>query len=666
MSDAFDPIRRTIARALHPAHFFVAAPATLEWRHTEGMEIPWEIFRGQLLDGSQTRARRAFETWDVLWAAGDGGAAQLLLSLLFDVEVGQLHVTRSLHCYGWEGYHAGDNVYLSREVRKWVRELVGTIELASYPDTDALCAELQGYLVQALVGVSRLPLTSVEAPLPAFSLGQVAYFARLAPGQTATSPMRSYQDLLAQSLHDGLGRSEQARHLEFFLRSIAAEELDAAVDDYAERWRALGLGPDELPVLLRTVFDEVALSPYTGFVDNALRFVDHLVSRGHLTTAAQVDFLGYLLRHLGRHLTAYDLVTFHHRGANYPDALLLDAVLKAYLTLTEAHPGLFAPDGEDTKTARLRRRALRQGWLLRRSYEGLPVPDAPTSPGENARVLPPPHQRVPDEQIYNPARRTRCLFAGDPLTTHLGDHGRDLLRQSVGDLRYPDELRELGMALFLDRPLGIGKAPGEPDRTPLLSYEAFSRSVAERRLRSLNEVTRGIVEGADWDGFLRTLAELPVEGVGLGPAAQSSRPGAVSIEDARKVADDVRFLRTTRRSLEDLLLRFDFASLAGQVSLDCIAADRPLLLIRDTAVAAEEALLAVHDARGRRRLELQVDWQPGYERHSEGEYPVAGLRVLRAWERTGVEGELREVDVRDRELRVLPRRPPDGSRFEPR
>ena len=65
-----------------------------------------------------------------------------------------------------------------------------------------------------------------------------------------------------------------------------------------------------------------------------------------------MDFLGWLLRQLGRHLTAYDLVVFHHRGANYPDALVLDAVLKAYLIRIERRPELFLDDTRDDETAR--------------------------------------------------------------------------------------------------------------------------------------------------------------------------------------------------------------------------------------------------------------------------------------------------------------------------
>src|SRR5262249_10169224 len=159
-----------------------------------------------------------------------------------------------------------------------------------------------------------------------------------------------------------------------------------------------------------------------------------LVAGGALVLEEQVDFLGYTVRQIARHLTAYDLHTFHHRGANYPDALLLDAVLKEYFGLIEARPQLFltSPGPGDPRRP-WRRRALRQGWLLRRFYEGLPVPDAPTSPGENARVLPPPHSRVPEEQILHPGRRQRRLYADEPLDRHLGRRARTVLGQSIED-----------------------------------------------------------------------------------------------------------------------------------------------------------------------------------------------------------------------------------------
>src|SRR5207248_9009402 len=145
-------------------------------------------------------------------------------------------------------------------------------------------------------------------------------------------------------------------------------------------------------------FNAVALSPHTDFADQALTWLRGLTDRGVFTAAERVDFLAHLLRQLGRHLSAYDLITFHHRGSNYPDALLLDAVWREFVRAVERRPELLT----DGPSARPRRRALRMGWLLQGVYAGHPVPDAPTSPGENLRVLPAPFGRVPEEQLHSP------------------------------------------------------------------------------------------------------------------------------------------------------------------------------------------------------------------------------------------------------------------------
>ena len=83
---------------------------------------------------------------------------------------------------------------------------------------------------------------------------------------------------------------------------------------------------------------------------------------------------------------------------------------------------------------------------------------------------------MPEEQIIEAARRPRRLYDRDPLTNHVGPNAVAVLRQSIEDLRRPDELRELGIALFLDRPLSSAKKPGEPDATPLAASVAFSRA----------------------------------------------------------------------------------------------------------------------------------------------------------------------------------------------
>jgi hypothetical protein len=602
-------VRPLIAELTHPAHFFVGRIIGLEWEHAPSEEVFWEIFQGQLLDGTQTRQRQIFESWNLFQLDRTGRSGVPLLSVKVDPASAVIHIVRGIHCYAWEGYHAGDNVYLSRETTRWVRELVRTIALARFSHVDDLRTAIRKALFQAIVGVSRLPLTSLQAPLPAFTLGELAYYYQ--PRRSADAPLRSNSDLLDRALTIDLSWLEQTKLLETVLRATPFGDLENTADLFSARWIALEQSRAQLLALFRSLFDEVSLSPFTDFVDKTLLFLDVLLGRDHISAAELVDFLSYLLRQLGRHLTAYDLVTFHHFGANYPDALLLDAVLKRYLALIEAFPNLFtsSPDAPEEKQVRRRRRALRQGWLLRRRYEGHPVPDAPTSPGENARVLPPPHQRVPQEQILNPLKRTRRLYEDDPLPKYLGDQGRDILRQSIDDLSHPQEQLELGMALLVDRPLGAFQSPGEPDQSLLLSYEAFSWTIAQRRLEELERCLDNLIEPGAFDECRRNLRERSgLTGVALEPRTYAVGPEPVSLDDALKVADDFLLLRSTRRSVQEFLALFDVTSLADRSSSDFLQPDGRVLIVRS---AAKAGTLFIYDDKLRKRLEVQIELGDG-------------------------------------------------------
>jgi hypothetical protein len=654
-------LRTVITDVLRPANFFVRTSASLTWEHRTSADEAWEIFQGCLLDGAQTRLRQSFETWNVYRDEPAGRAAEPFLSIKLDTAGERLHVVRALEVYAWEGYHAGGNVYLSRETRKWVRELVGSIPLARFENLDTFRDELIGLLFHAVVGTSRLPLTSLEAPLPDFSLGTLAYAyrARSPDGVEPAGPRRSFQDLLTHALSAELAWVEKAKLLEVVLRTVSRDEVPQAAELFLTGWQRLGHTEDELSGLFRTLFNEVALSPYTHFVDNFLAFLRVLVGRGRLALEAWADLLGYLLRQLCRHLTAYDLLTFHHRGANYPDALLLDAVLQEYQGILDGHPALFLAAAGDAaqlqNCKRLRRRAFRQAWLLRRHYEGLPVPDLPTSPGENARVLPPPFARVPEEQIQVPAKRTRRLFAETSLPAADGPLGV-LLRQTVADLEHPAEVQELGLALFLDRPLGVFKARAEPDQTLLFSYEAFSATVAERRLQELCEL--GLLPARPhFEACRRHLTALAKsQGLALGPGQGTLRPGVVSLQDARQVADDFVLLRTTRRSVTDFLDQFDFAPLAGHIALDYLDPRQRVLIVGDAAgPGGPVGVLTIYDSAMRRRLELQVDPARGYERRAGREYPAAGLRVRRTWELGGAVVGWTPNDLQEENRMVQPR-----------
>jgi hypothetical protein len=659
---SLDKIRQVIAQAIEPAHFFVRQPLILEWQHQPSEQIAWEIHQGRLVDPAHTRLGQRFESWNVYCSEPGNRSAEPILSVKLEIGGRQLHVTRAIYCYAWEGYDAGDNVILSRETCKWVCELVGTIPLDCFTEAEDLRDEIVCLLFQAVIGCSRLPLQSVEAPLPAFSLGILSYIYRCAPDvqPARPGPMQSFRDLIDGGLRDDLAWMEKAKLLETLLRSTAAEDLCAAAQLFASRWRALAHSAKELIALCRTLVNEVALSPYTDFIDKLLFFLTALESGGHVSAELHVDFLGAMLRQNARHLTAYDLITFHHRGANYPDALVLDTVLKAYLARMESCPELFmaasADEASHRKRKRIRRRALRQAWLLRRMYEGLPVPDAPTSPGENSRVLPVPFKRVPEEQIIETGKRPKRLFEREPLVFP-GERSREIMQQCIADLQDCRELQELGMATFLDRPFSLGKAVMEPDRTLLLSYETFSPSVAGHRLKYFaNEATFRLSEEAcaTYRDNLRT--SLPLNGIPILPSRKAQRPGAVALQDAARVAEDFIVIRTTRQAVQAFLAQFDFTALAERFSLDYLAVPQRVLIVSAAATRnSPEGILDVHDANLQRRLELRIDPAQGYRSRAGLEYPVAGLHVLRVWEASRP-GDGPQEQVLDREqVRILPR-----------
>lgn len=449
--------QRGARRVMDPMRFVVFPPLELDFRDDAAETLVWEIFQGRLLDASATRERRTFESWSVFIV----GANEALISLKFDPATDEWHVTRAILSYAHEAYEEGSAI-LTRETQKWVRELVGTT-------TDT--SNLSKLVFQAVVGTSRLPLMSLEAPLPQFALGQLGY-----------EPMEGRDD----------------KYVELLLRSSGPLPGDVSIEQ------------------LRRIYLGVSLSPYTHFVK---RTIELLRAK---SPAERVEFLGWLLRLQWRHLNAYDLHIFHHRGANYPDALLVDEVLREYVGLATDHPELFA--------GRLPRRALRLGWLLRTLYAGHLVPEQPTSPGENLRVLPEPFARVPDEQIFNPYRRPRTLF-DRPLDAP------PILSAVIGELADPLELRELGAALLLDRPFG--------ETGPLVSYVARSRKLIARHLATLIERGVGLPPGLQ-----PVLLDLP--GVELRRVGRPIQPGVISLDDAFQSADDFVVERTTASTLAEL------------------------------------------------------------------------------------------------------------------
>jgi hypothetical protein len=615
------------------------------------------------LDRRQTRLEKAFSSWNVLIEQTPLAGEELLLSVKVDVTTRTVYVTRNLLVHAWEAYEAG-NVIRSRETRRWVPELVAAIDLTLTSDPDTLQRQVEQGLFLAVIGTSRLPITSVESPLPAYALGHLGYFPFGA--KAGPAPVTDPMDLLRHGLAADFSSLQQAKLLECVLRAAGKDEVATLAAHLQAGWTRTGRPVEALPSLFRTLFNHVALSPYTGFADNLAALPGHLAAPDYLGPAAVIDLYSYFLRHLARHLTAFDLVTFHHLGANYPDALLLDTLLKTYVEMMSLHPALFldypGDEGPLGSAKQLRRRALRQAWLLRTKYEGHPVPDTPTSPGENLRVLPEPYARVPDEQIQQSGRRRKRLFPGEPSDQLLTEPAKKVLRQSIEDLDRPAELRELGMAVYLDRPLGVFKPVGALDKTPLISYESFSRNMAFSRLDDL--VRWGVLPADGWLQALKeNLRQASPRGIPVGELPlHEGRGNVVALEDARRSCGDFVFLRTTRSSLQGLLSQYDLTPLRDHAleTGEWLTAARDVLLIRSPRSrigVAPVPLLTAFDADMQPRIEFglgQNDQGPVAYRESGGvEYLEHGLCVLRVWDLEN--GRRQQRDLQDKDLLLLPK-----------
>ncbi len=597
--------------SMRPGNFFVAPELRLTWVVARGETIPWEIFRGRLVDASQTRLQKTFLSWHVIQENDTHPATEPTISVKLDVHEKQIHVTRGLLAYVWEGYDAGGGVIESRETVKWTRELVGTIRLEEFADLGSVRDELICLIWHAIVGTSRLPLTSVEAPLPAFTFGQLHY---LYHAEADKQPCASWEHWLMRGINAPCAWPETVKLVEFVLRRPATAPL-AQLDDLL--CGARPLDAQWKRSLMASLFNNVSLSPHTHFLEAAL---------------AHFSGLTGLLRKVCQHLTAYDLVTFHHRGANYPDALLLDAALRRYIQEVDGWGSTSCADDID---GRWLRRPLRQACLLRWHYQGHLVPDTPTSPGENARVLPESHPRVPEEQMAQTMRRRRQLFSDEPLAALLSPPALSVLAKSIADLEHLDERVETGLGLFIDRPLGYAKQVGEPDLTPILAHEAFSPSIARRRWGELKKLCAELAIQIDADK-LDALFESGVWPSGLPHAelAECPRPVA-ALADVRKVADDFVILRTKPVGLAQMLGHFDLMpALREHDRIDFGNDSQTPRLCVQAYDDARQPVLALFDEQLRRRVELRIDAAQGYMTRGGVELPRAGLRVVSVWEET--------------------------------
>ncbi len=626
-----ETVRRAVQRSLAASHFFVPPGVQLRVEHVADEQRPWEIYRGHLLDRNLARQHDRFVAWHL---HADEHTAPLI-SVRWQPSARLMHVTRNILTHSFEAYEDTPGVILSRPTQKWGEELVGTIDTGTSPP-DALQSEIETLLFLAVIGTSRLPITSLESPLPDYTLGQLAYLPAIVE---SNEPCHDPLEFLKLAISPAPPLLQQAKALETALRAIDLGKLDQLAATLQAAAEMPGRGQAWAVRLLRTTFNGAALSPYTQFADALIGLVERLGGADWFGPEATLATIGYMLRHLARHLTAFDLTLFHSFGANYPDALFLDALLKAYLRLVEQHP-----DSIERPRAVLLRRALRHAVLSRRQYEGHRVPDAPTSMGENARVLPAPFVRVPEEQIFEANRRRRTLFADEPTDTLLGPAARRAFEASLADVQQPGEMRELGLGMFLDRPLGVLLEGGAVDRTPLLSYEAFSRFVVRRRLAALKSA--GWIDAAYHDQLCARLNDLPPTGLPVAELNATERPGVVSLADAGKVAADFVLLRTTRGSLDALLAYYDLEPLhenAPEV-FAWLTADSDVLFApyRPEPASAAVTLRAYAAS----ELRLEIGFPPiasaSYRQQSGVEVP-AKLQVLRV--RRSADGPLE--DVRD-------------------
>ena len=219
------------------------------------------------------------------------------------------------------------------------------------------------------------------------------------------------------------------------------------------------------------------------------------------------------------------------------------------------------------------------------------------------------------------------------------------------------ELRELGTALYLDRPLGAFKAPGEPDQTILLSYIAFSRSIARQQLDLLGKDPELLLPD-ELAGFRHTLETLAVSGVSVADVPVTPRPGVATLADAAGTAKDFIFVRTISLRAHVFFISFKFEPLFERLGLKEGCVTQCLILGRPDHETGEIVVTIWQTGTLHKRMELSMDPRDGYvfkrDILGEGvERPRKGLRVRRIWEEEG--GEWRERDLTGEQLFARPR-----------
>jgi hypothetical protein len=189
----------------------------------------------------------AFESWCVFEHTIQADDEAPLLAIRYDKAAGEIHVTRSIRCRAWATEAQGQTIVASESIRR-IRELVGTIRLAENLTESEITSEIAALLFHAVVGTSRLPLTSLEAPLPAYTFGQVAYCFQ---SMDASASDQSIDTWTTRRLRDRVPRAITSRLLEFSIRATSASEIPNLAAAWGQRWSQSGRSGAELAELLR-------------------------------------------------------------------------------------------------------------------------------------------------------------------------------------------------------------------------------------------------------------------------------------------------------------------------------------------------------------------------------------------------------------------------------
>ena len=234
---------------------------------------------------------------------------------------------------------------------------------------------------------------------------------------------------------------------------------------------------------------------------------------------------------------------------------------------------------------------------------------------------PPPHRRIPEEQLLQRGRRTRLLFAESPINWE-AQHAS--LETCFTELATPEMLMELGTALYLDRPFGATKQPGSLDLTPLLSYELFSHSVARERLNRITKFDPKL--GSKVEEALKKLEELQVSGLPV-PRPVSSRM-SLRLQDCWRVADDFVILRPTASTIRQIRALFDWAVAPAPI---CDWYERDLQPIPIAGSRpGEPTRIIFYDSSWNPRGECVVAADQGFQRQGAMELPVPGIELIPA------------------------------------